>query len=76
METQLLNQTERRQVSRLIGRAITDLSNALAITTKAQERVINGSVNVTIQYTLRNAIKAIAEANNRMAYEATGKDGV
>lgn len=60
-----LNQQERRRVGELAGEAITALSEALAIVTKAKERVINGSVDVTIEYQLRDAIKAAAEASNK-----------
>jgi hypothetical protein len=53
----LLNRQEQREVDRLIGEAITKLCNALAIMIKAEERVVNGNVDVTAQYDLRDAIK-------------------
>lgn len=58
----LLNQSEQRQVTELTGKAITNLCNALAIITKAEERVVNGSINVTIQYQIRDAISKANEA--------------
>lgn len=62
METELLNQRERSKVLDLIGKGITNLSDALAIAIKAQERVVNGSVNVTVQFNLRNSIEQANKA--------------
>lgn len=58
----LLNLQEQRQVNRLVGEAITKLCEALAVTVKAEERVVDGSVDVTAQYHLRDAVKMAGKA--------------
>jgi hypothetical protein len=58
----LLTTDEQRQMGQLVGEAITKFNEALAITVKARERVINGSVNVTAQFNLRNAIESASKA--------------
>jgi hypothetical protein len=62
----LLKSDEQRQVDRLVGEAITKLSEALAITRNAEERVVNGSVDTTAQYDLRDAIKCANKACTRL----------
>lgn len=54
----MLNQEERDEVTKLVGKAITELCNALTIITKAKERVVNGSVNVTAERHLRDAVRS------------------
>jgi hypothetical protein len=58
----LLSSQEQRQVNELVGEAITKLCEALAITVKAEERVINGSIDVSTQYDLREAVKLANKA--------------
>jgi transcription termination factor Rho len=58
----LLSSREQCQVNELVGEAITKLCEALAITVKAEGRVVNGSVDVTALYDLRDAIKSANKA--------------
>jgi hypothetical protein len=59
MSEELLDPRERLQVGILTGDAITSLRKALTIVNKAKERIVNGSVDVTIEYLIRDAIKSV-----------------
>lgn len=61
----LMNRDEQRDVLRLLKEAAVRLDDALTITTEAQKRVVNGNVNTTIQYQIRDAVKRVSEARRQ-----------